>query len=550
MPIELKPLDQLNPDAVLAALAETVERVQEDNPNLDLRRGVFAELLAYYHAALDTQRRTYIADLSNSRSLKVMEENPELADPDLVDDVLSNFRLDRKPGRKATGEVTVVVSDDVTVTIGQGSVWEARGKRFVTTRVFTAKAEEGQVLTEGDRLLVPTANSTFSFTIEVEAEEEGDGYDVKKDTAVIPLVVPPNYVNSYASADFVQGLAAETNSELLARLQEGVAAKALSNRVNMSAALRAVEAFSRVVAMSIVGHGDAELVRAYHSILPIALTGRCDWYLRSTQQTQSVLLTKEAVLIEKNVDGTALWQFGVGRGDAPGFYEFRDIRRAAETDPILDGYAVTSDVRGYDLTGGGFVPDVTSEVEAAYSAFSTAVVQFEDTTTDHDSLAVGDKREYTVSAVCVPLIGDVQAHVSSRDVRPYGGDCLVKAPVPCFTTINLVVYKKTGQDDPDLDAMKSAIAELVNTLGFAGALYGSQVHDVVHSYLRDGQTASAVDMHGRIRYPDGSTVYVRDGEVLQIPDDPANMVTPKTVQFFADPGTVGVSVVTRLPTAL
>ena len=549
MPIELKPLDQLNPDAVLAALAETVERVQEDNPNLDVRRGVFAELLAYYHAVLDTQRRTYIQDLSNSRSLKVMEENPELADPDLVDDVLSNFRMERKPGRKATGEVTVVVSDDVTVTIGQGSVWEARGKRFVTARVFTAKAEAGQVLTAGDRLLVPTAGGTFSFTIEVEAEEEGDGYDVKADTAVVPLVVPPNYVNSYATADFVSGLAAETNAELLARLQEGVAAKALSNRVNMSAALRAVEAFSRVVAMSIVGHGDAELLRAYHSILPIALTGRCDWYLRSTEQTQAVVLTKEAVLVEKYADGTGLWQFGVGRDEAPGFYEFRDVRRADETDPIADGYAVVEDVRDYDLTGDGFFPDVTSAVEAAYSAYATAVVRFRDTT-DHAALAIGDKRAYTVAAVCVPLVGEVQAHVSSRDVRPYGGDCLVKAPVPCFTTVNLTVYKKAGQPDPDLDGMKSAVARLVNTLGFAGALYGSQVHDVVHSYLRDGQTASAVDMHGRIRYPDGSTVYVRDAEVLEVPDDPANMVTAKTVQFFADPGTVGVSVVTKLPVAL
>ncbi len=188
-------------------------------------------------------------------------------------------------------------------------------------------------------------------------------------------------------------------------------------------------------------------------------------------------------------------------------------------------------------------------MEAAYTAFSTAVVKFLDTS-DHGDLSVGDKRDYTVGAVCVPLVGEIQGHVSSRDVRPYGGDCLVKAPVPCFLTVNLTVYKKTGQADPDVDAIKDAVCRVANTLGFTGALYASAIHDAVHGHLTDGQTASAVDMHGRIRYPDGSTYYLRDSEVLQVPDDPENMVTPKTVQFFADPGSVGVSVATRVPTAL
>ena len=549
MPLTLRPLDQLDPDAVLAALEETVQRLSEDNPNLELRRGVFAELLAYYHAVLDTQRRTYTNDVLNARSLQAMQDDPTLADPELVDAVLSNFRMTRKPGRKAVGSVTVVVSDDVTVTIGQGSVWEALGRRYVTTRVFTAKSEAGQVVVAGDRLLTAASGGNYTFTIDVEAEEEGTDFDLKKDTLVVPLVLPPNYVNSYATEDFASGLAVETNEELLGRLQEGIAAKTLSNRGNMAAALREIDQFSRVVAMSIVGHGDAELLRAFHSVLPIALGGRCDWYVRTQESTAAVALTKTATLVSVNPDGTGVWQFGVGRADAPGFYEFKEIRPADDAEDADGGYEVTSDVRGLDVTGPGFVPDVLSATEAAYSAFSTAVVQFLDTT-DHGSLAEGDTRDYAFAAVCLPLVGEIQAHVSSRDVRPYGGDCLVKAPVPCFLTVNFEVYKKAGQADPDLDAMKTAVCRVVNTLGFSGALYASQLHDVIHSYLTDGQTASAVDMHGRVRYPDGTTLYLRGTELLQVPDAPASMVTPKTVQFFSSPGDIGVSVVTKVPTAL
>lgn len=549
MAIDPPPLDQLDPDAVAAALKETVERVQADNPHLDLRRGVFGELLAYYHAVLDTQRRASIKQYLDARSLLAIQQDPALADPDLVDHVLSNFRLDRKAGRKAAGDVTVVVSDDVTVTVGQGSVWEANGRRYLATAAFTAKVEAGQINSVSDRLLVPAGGGTYAFTIAVEAEAAGAAADVKKDTLVSPLVLPQNYVTSYATADFAPGLDAETNEDLLARLQAGIAARAMSNRVNMTAALRDVEAFSRVTAVSIVGHGDAELIRAYHSILPIALGGRCDWYVRTQEAAAAVTLPVTAVLIEIERSGAGIWQFGVGRDAAPGFYEFRDVRRADDASPAAGGYEVTEDVRGVDVSGDGFRPDVADAAEAAYSAFSVAVVRFRDTD-DTGALAVGATRDYTVGAVCLPLIAEIQAHVSSRDVRPYGGDCLVKAPVPCFVDVSLAVFKKAGQADPDVAAMTAALCAAVNTTGFSGALYASTLSGVVQAYLADGQTASAVDMFGRLRYPDGTAAYLRDSEVLTVPDAPGSMVSAKTVQFFTDPARVSVSVVTRVPSAL
>lgn len=549
MAIELRPLSDLDPDVVSAALAETVQRVSEDNPNLDVRRGVFAELLAYYHAVLDAQRRQNIADYEAARSLLQIEADPTLADPDLVDAVLSNFRLTRKPGAAAVGDVTVVVSDDVSVVIAQGSVWSARGKSFVAPTVYSAKLEEAQVIAAGDRLLVPTADGNWSFTIALVAAEEGPESNVRKDSMVVPEATPPNYVTSYAAADFTGGLLGETNADLVGRLQEGVAAKALSNRVNMAASLRAIDAFSRVVAVSIVGHGDAELVRAFHSVLPVALGGRCDWYVRAVEQVVRLRLVKSAVLVEKLPDGTGVWQFAVGRAEAPGFYEFADVRPAL-TSEATGGFEIVSDVRGLDLTGAGFRPDVLDPVEGAYTAFSTAVVRFHDTDTDAGPLEVGARADYELAAVYSPLVADVQARVSSRDVRHYGGDCLVKAPVPCFVSLSLVVYKAAGQADPDVAGMKDALAAAVNTVGFVGRLFGSTLLEVVGRFLLAGQTASAVDMLGRLRYPVGSTAYLRDSEKLVVPDDPANMVTARTVQFFAAPEDVSVSVVTAVPTDL
>jgi len=539
--VTLRPLDRLDPQAVQAVVAETVQRVQEDNPHLDLRRGVFAELLVYYHAVLDAQRRAFVADLLASRSLQAVAARPDLADPDVVDDILSNFRVTRRPGRKAAGEVTVVVSDDVTVTVPQGSVWEARGRRYVAPRVYTAKAERAQVVGPGDRLLTPRSDGRWSFTITVEAAEPGEGYAVPKDALVVPLSPPPNYVTSYAAADFTPGRAPETTADLLGRLREGVAARALSNRVNMVAALRSVPAFAGVSSVSIIGHGDPELVRARRSVLGLAFGGRCDWYVRTQELPLRQELTVRAVLVEKGPRG-GVWQFGVGRDVVPGFYEFRDVRPADQAGrPAAGGYEVVADARGFDLTGDGWVPDLADPAEAAYSPFSTAVVRFLDTS-DHSGLAVGAVRPYVVTAVVMPQLADVQAFVSSRDVRPYGGDVLVRAPVPCFLTVRFTVHCRPDRPAPDVDRLRLAVCRLVNSVGFAGAVYASQVHDAVYAHLEDGQTVSSVDMVGRLRYPGGAVVRLRDAEVLAVPDDPAAMVSPRTVQFFCWPEDVGVTV--------
>lgn len=544
--IELVPIQQLDPDMVQAALDEVLQRVRDDNPGLDLRRGVLAELLVYYHAVLDSQRQTNINDYLEGRSLLAISQDPDGADPDLVDDVLSNFRVERKPGSRSTGDVTVVLSDNVTVTIAAGAVWQAQGREFVTTQAFTAKIEAGQVVVDSDRLLTETADGNWAFTITVEAADDGESFDVPKDTLVVPLAVPANYVTSFAASDFSGGLAEETNAELITRLQEGIAAKALSNRVNMAAALRAVEAFSRVVTMSIVGFGDAEMLRAFHTMLPVALGCRVDWYVRTQQKVLKLKLTKTATLVSVDTAGVGTWQISIARDEAPGFYEFVEIRQVGASEQV-GGYTVTSDVRGLDLSGTGFTPDIVGATEAAYSAYSVATIQFADTDTDATDLSAGDQRDYELAAVCLPLIQDIQTHVNSRDVRHYGGDCLVKAPVPCFVQLSLTVHKKAGDADPDVTGMKEALATVVNTIGFVGVLYGSQLQNVVHDFLASGQTASIIDMLGRIRYPDGTIRWVRDGEVLSVPDSPGNMVSARTVQFFTEPASISVSVVTSIP---
>ncbi len=546
MAVTPKALDALDAGLVTSAINEVVQRIQEDNPALDISRGVFYELLVYYHSVLAARQETLINDYRRARSLLALEQDPDLADTDLVNDVLSNFRLDRKAGSLARGTIAVILSDDITVTFGRGSIFEAQGLQYTTTEVYTAKIEAAQINSITDRLITATADGRFMFTMEIQAVEEGANYNLDKGTLIVPLSPPPTYVTSYAIADFTSGIAAETNTEVLKRLQEGISAQTLSNRVNMAAFLRGIEAYSRVVGMSIIGYGDAEMLRDKHSIFPVAYGGRVDWYVRSENLPTTTQLTLTATRLAENNNETPVWQIALGRDIAPGFYEIRAVRPKG-TSSVSGTLPILSDTRGYDLTTTDFVPDIISAEEAAYSRYQTAILKFRDTTQSISAYSFGATLEYDVDVTYMPLIADIQTTVSSRDVRHYGADCLVKAPVPCFVQISFIIYKQSNEATPDAASIQLAVATSINAIGFVGRIYASRIQDAIHGYLASNSSVGSIDIFGRIRYPDGTTQYIRGPEMIQVPSDTAKMVSHRTVQFFCRPEDVFVNIETAIP---
>lgn len=546
MATKLTKIDELDLTQVQSELQEITARIQEAHPTLDVRRGVFHDLVAYLQAALATLNQVNLDRYLSARSLKSLEDDPTLADEDTVDHVLANFRLDRKVGGSAKGFVTIVISESVPYVFTVNAVFEAEGKTYVTTSAFSSKTSAELVNSVTDRLIVEKSDGTYSWTVEVESVEAGEVFNLKKDTLIVPTSLPTAYVTSYVTEDFLGGAETETNTELLVKLQTGMATTGLSNRLNMTAMLRDVTEFSRFVDTSIVGFGDEEMLRDQHTIWPMSLGGRVDWYVRSQKRLLRQLLVAEAQLVSKTTDDRGVWQVSLGKDDVPGFYEIRNIR-LPQAENVTGGFDISSEVRSLDLTAAGFKPDLVDLNEGIYSAFQAAVIQFTDTVTDTSSMSVGDKQNYELEAWSIPLISDIQQHVASRDIRNYAGDILVKAPIPCFVQLSFSITKQATEDAPDLTPIKDALVEEISNVGFIGRLYASQLHDVVHSYLTDGTNVGAVDMFGRIRYPDGTEKYLRSPEVLEVPDDPANMVTAKTVQFYVEPEDIVITVESVIP---
>lgn len=546
---EISKLDSLDAENVKQNLTLIVSQLQELNPRLDLRRGVFRDTLAYAHAILDTAIRQNLERYQSARSLQQIQADPTLADDTVVNEVLSNWGIVRKIGTKAIGPVTVELSTTRPVTIAQNSIFEANGFQYLATRTFVARIDAAQVVNDNDRLLVPLSNGNYAFTIEVEAADVGSDRKLNAGDLIVPNRSIVNYVTSYATSSFDDGTNTETNTELINELQLGIAAKAMSNRTNMRAYLRSLPEFASVTNQSIVGAGDPEMLRDKHTIFPTSVPGRVDWYIRGQEALQRKAVAVDATCVEiSTLRGTSVWQFAVPKHVLPGFYSVSGIRRPTDSF-IVSGFNVLSDTRYTDTTGATFLPDIASVEESVYSAFQSAVIRFENTVTPVADLAVGQTASYIYELTGVPHINEIQEVVSSRDIRPYGADVLVKAPVPCFVQVTLTINKSSGDPDPDINAIKSAVAAEINSVDFQGVLAGSMIIDTVHNYLQGKLMVTELDILGAIRQPDGSTSYLRSADALIIPELPGKMVTAKTVQFFAEVSDISVNVASSIPVA-
>jgi hypothetical protein len=545
MGLKVTTLDDLSTELVMQAQAEMGQLISDRHPTVEIAGGVISDIVVYFAGGVGGGiNQTEVNRVLQSQSLLAIGNNPDLQEDEIADHVFSNYRVSRNTGTAARGEIAIVVSGDGPVVLSAGARFTANGVEFVADAAFIARPPGTVVTSANERVLEPVSGNNFVFSIDATASDLGTSGNISRGTRLAPARPIDRYVNSYAATDFRGGTDTETNGEVLTRLEQGIAAKAWSNRVNIVALVKEQPAFAQTVHYSIIGYGNPEMHRDRHSIFPVSMGGRVDMYARTEGLSQEQTIRKTAVLVDI-VAGGSVWQFSLNRDDFPGFYEVTKVL-PTDGDPSLDsGFVVQSDVRGYDLSGDGFVPDVISAEEGAYSRYQTAVIQFLDTETNTAELTIGDSAEYDVIVAGMPLIAELQLFCGGSEVRNTAGDILVKAPIPCFLSVNFDIEQAAGETSPDTDAIKIDIASRVNALDFPGQLHASIIADVVHNYLSARQAVGPINMLGRIRQPSGENLYVRDQLVLILPTKNSTMTTGRTTALLLDPNNIGISVVTK-----
>jgi len=545
MALQINNLSELNTTRVQELLTLFSQWVEERHPDIEVSRGVFHDLVLYFNSALNAAVQENVARVMQSNSLLAISQNPALADTTLVDKVLSNFNLTRGYGTTASGEALIIVNKPINTQIIAGVAMTANGVSFLPARTFVGVAPGEPTNFDGARSLVPVGDGTYAFKITVVATTAGVVGNITRNTKLTPVVAPSNVASIVAATDFTGGADPLTNAEYVAKLADGLTAKTIGGRKAFTALIRSQADFQNILHMSVVGFGDAEQKRDQHGLFPVSGGGRVDIYAQTHTIAQRVENLLSAIYVGPAApnDATAgtVWEVTLTKDVAPGFYDV--VRVAKINDTQSSGYEVITKTRGYNFAGSDYAPDIQTLTESEFTRYKTVTLRFVDTDTLPAGLTARQSAAvYSITTLGMPLIGALQDFLNGRDIRCRTADVLIRAAVPCLTTINFKIRRAADETDPDFAGIKSAIVAAVAKVGFSGQLSASVISSAAHKYLTGQQSVSDIDMFGRILRPDGKVIYVRDAGRIEIPDDPDNLVSAKTTVFLVSEDDIEIDV--------
>lgn len=524
MATEVTSINELNTNDVKEQQDILSTFLAETYPSIDISHGVFRDLVQYINAIFAAKEQTELDRLKSARSLLAITEDPDLADEDSVDNILSNYNITRNNGTYAVGVVLLEFKSDVSLIIPSGVSFRFNDLTFTTTTSYMVLNSTNTSSVVADRILTQLSNGNYGCTINVTATQIGTASCLKKGTE---LTTDDIYGLSTAIVynDFYGGTDAETNYELITRLKSGIATKCWGNRVNIEALLRNNETLASMVDVSVIGMNDEEMLRDQMTLFPISLGGKVDIYVKTAPTTytesQSIYATLTASDLEYDY-----WTLIVPGTILPGFWRVVGIDYLNETPKndivTLVEQSVISDT------------DTLSQQDASFTVHQSMQVSFK--TIRDPSLEQNANKPFNVTVMGLPSIDYVQDICNDRSIMPVSSDVLIKAAVPCITTVSMVIKqsKNNTVSESTVATIKNIIASSINNKGFTGYLTVSELTDAIQGLLGSSQNVASVQLSGVVLGPAGTMYRDVSNKQLVIPDMPLSGITARTTTFFSD----------------
>jgi hypothetical protein len=177
-------------------------------------------------------------------------EEIDSLDDEVVDILASNFFVERRSGGKASGSVVLAFSQRVDVEIPQGTlVYTSKGKNFQVTRNHFFSSTQ---LTD--------TNGVFTTPpILVEAMDYGSDYEIGADEINNISLELPGLISVTNPAAFVGGIDRESNSQLIARIRDGLSGRSAATPAGIRYILSTY--FPEITSVYVAGAGHPLMVR-------------------------------------------------------------------------------------------------------------------------------------------------------------------------------------------------------------------------------------------------------------------------------------------------
>jgi hypothetical protein len=536
-------LSEVTQEQFDVAEAAVIGLIRAEYPNLDLRKGtVLRDILIRPAAAVYALNADRMEDLQIQSSLTRILENEDTIDPSAVDAVLANFGVTRNTGATATGQVMIKVSQNRQYNLVEGAQFVSlEGLTFLLTEdtIVSPDPVTGEV-----RLLEAEDGSFYYFIVDMVAAAPGAEYNVSAGVALEPVTTFVGYLATETYTAFSGGEEDESISEVITRLPAAISYRALESRTSIEAKLRDnfADADFLMHALSVQGYGDRTQLRDKHNPMGIAVGSRVDLYPRTFLAPRVVTLQKTATRISANT-----YQFVINVADAPAFYAIRSISEVESVIapdqtfgslPVAGSYAF-SEVRGASGLGETFHDvDPDNTVESAFTVFQTSTV------TVTGVPATTETHPLKVEVYAGDGIADIQTYVDSFSVRNVEADYLVRSPLICFVSLNVIVYYPQNAR-PDESALQQSVVDYINGRSFVERLTRSELACI----LRDGG-ASRLDFQGGMTLQGiildaGNVLHTLQGDSLNLESiaDPDVLLAPETAVFATETANIYIEMV-------
>lgn len=528
-------LDNLNADEVEARLLRLESIVEGLNTGIDVRTGVVHDFVLRLQSILGQALNDRLDTVGSSLNPLAAPIGADM-ESDVLDATAAFYGINRVAATSSLGQITIVVSSKRTIIIPSNAGFKSSdGRVFRALAAYAARPNATEVLATNDRLLIPRPDGNYEFTIDAQSEATGQPGNLPAGSALTTVDFSiPSLSSLFAATAFSGGLTAESDAELTERIRRAIPAKSLSSRASVAAYITEPSGFPDTLAISSIGFGDAELLRTKRSGFNVS-GGAVDTYVRPTALPLTVAASLSAQVVEVPPGGQAVWQAEIGRDVAPGFY-----RVLAATDATGQPIALGPVQTGMDLTGipGEQTPRITDVTDATYSRYQTGTVRW---SSNSAGVSLGDTQNVTFEIEYAPNIAAMQAKVGGRAYRFVGGDTLVKAAVPVYVSVMVVVHAKPGVTLASSTDVKSAVANYFNTSGFPGTLHTSRVAGLVNGYLPTGADVASVEVVLETIKPDGSVDRRRQTGEISTLNDVDTATTARTCTFYCDPSNIVLS---------
>jgi hypothetical protein len=482
-------------------------------------------MVAQYEEQLDTYRASY------SLRQVLNQEDP---DEESVDNLLSNFNVQRRTGTKATGNVAIYTSRPTPTTIREGTRFSAgNGIEVETLQGFVGYFGTAPGLDSSVLAYVPMrqlAENLYVFTIEAVTVDPLESA-LAAGQALASTINSNNITRIETASTFVGGSAPETTLQLLERSAQSVSARVVTGRDNICSLLNenvnGDGSGVPVLSCAVQGFGDDLMLRdiADNNGVFRGGGGAVDIYAKTAQIPITVRSSLPAVRT------AGVWRMDLPRESFPGAYGVLQVLYEGAIIPASGFQTILS----FEQTDDS--PLMSAPIHARYSPYQLLSVEF----TFIDDPIVDDTADFDLDVLYMPGLLSLQSWLQDPEVRSYSFDTLVKAPVPIVCSFDVEIRYNAGLVAPAVVDLQQTVADTVNLKEVGSGPF--QLSDIVYALraaFQDSEVQMPVQSYHRIWLPDGTTL---DGTSITSIQPPPGVegVSNANVAYFCFPQNVNIT---------